>query len=58
MLTSSASRPSMFPAASSRDLVDTMTQALWRLMSSGFVWNPQDPGPEEPMDRGQAEAFY
>ena len=49
---------SMFPAASSRDLVDTMTQALWRLMSSGFVWNPQDPGPEEPMDRGQAEAFY
>jgi len=48
----------MFPNAASRDLVDTMTQALWRLQSSGFVWGTGDPGPEEPEDMVYREAFY
>lgn len=36
----------MFPAASSRDLVDTMTQALWRLHSTGWIYNAGDPAPQ------------
>lgn len=37
-----------FPKAASRDLVDTTTQALWRLHMSGWIWNEGDPG-EEPV---------
>jgi predicted phage terminase large subunit-like protein len=48
----------VFPAGASRDYVDTMTQALWRLMSSGFVWHPKDVGPGEPPDREIKPAFY
>lgn len=36
-----------FPNAESRDLVDTVTMVFWRLMSSGFVWHRDDPGPGE-----------
>jgi hypothetical protein len=36
-----------FPNASARDLVDTMTQILWRLHMSGWIWNADDPGEEE-----------
>ena len=37
----------IFPQASSRDLVDTMTQVLWRLSSSGWIWHRDDVGPSE-----------
>lgn len=48
----------MFPNAKSRDLVDTMTQALWRLQVSGWVWAKGDDGPGEAQDFSQREAFY
>lgn len=37
-----------FPNAESRDVVDTMSMALWHLMSRGFVWHKDDAGPGEP----------
>ena len=39
----------LFPNAASRDVVDTMTQALLRLQSSGWVTHPDDPGEAEDM---------
>lgn len=36
----------VFPRASSRDMVDTMTQALLRLQISGWVTHPEDAGAE------------
>lgn len=36
----------LFPKAESRDLVDTMTQALLKLSASGWVTNTDDPQPE------------
>ena len=36
------SQASVFPAAESRDLVDTMTQVLLRLRDSGYLTNPLD----------------
>lgn len=48
----------MYPRAESRDLVDTMSQAILRLQISGFVWVSGDPGPEEPVDRSQKAPFY
>ena len=47
-----------FPNAESRDVVDTMTQALIRLSISGWVWHPSDQPPEEPFEPEQREAFY
>lgn len=47
-----------FPNAASRDLVDTMTQALLRLSISGWVWNSGDPGPPEPRDDRERRPFY
>lgn len=42
----------MFPNAASRDLVDTMTQVLIRLRSSGIITHPTDEDwSQEPMDR-------
>lgn len=35
-----------FPNASSRDLVDTMTQIIHRLHMGGWIWNEGDPGEE------------
>jgi predicted phage terminase large subunit-like protein len=51
-----------FPNSESRDLVDTMTQALLRLWESAFVWHPADTAPEDPVDsryeRQRAGAIY
>lgn len=48
-----------FPRMESRDLVDTMTQALWRLQSSGFVWVSGDPGEPEEYTNGEVRgAIY
>lgn len=48
-----------FPNAKSRDLVDTMTQALWRLQQSGWVWNKGDDAPvKESYKPQRTEAFY
>lgn len=47
-----------FPRAESRDLVDTMGQALWRLQASGWIWNPSDAGPSEPAPEAPRGAFY
>lgn len=33
-----------FPKATARDDVDTMTQALWKIEQSGWVWVAGDPG--------------
>jgi phage terminase large subunit-like protein len=51
------SQAGLFPKGTSRDLVDTMTQALWKIQSGGWVWNPNDraPAPETKVER---EAFY
>lgn len=47
-----------FPRAESRDLVDTMSQALYRLIQSAFIWVPGDPEPGQSNERQQMEAFY
>lgn len=48
-----------FPKAASRDWVDTMTQALWRLESSGWVYHPDDePPPPENGPTGKQEELY
>jgi phage terminase large subunit-like protein len=50
-----------FPKAESRDLVDTMTQALWRFEQGGYVTVSGDPEPEPAYTNpgGQsAEAIY
>jgi predicted phage terminase large subunit-like protein len=39
-----------FPNSSSRDLVDTMTQALLKLRDGHFILNPRDERPEPPND--------
>ena len=36
-----------FPNSSSRDLVDTMTQALLKLRDGHFILNPRDERPVE-----------
>ena len=41
-----------FPKAESRDLVDTMTQALWRLEQSGWIGVAGDPEPPPPYTDG------
>lgn len=53
------SQASLFPAGESRDLIDTMTQALLRLEASGWVQVPTDPPQVEadPM-ADQREAIY
>jgi len=43
----------LFPNAESRDIVDTLTQALLRLQYSGWIAHPEDPG--EPADMAPAE---
>ena len=48
----------LFPNAQTRDLVDTMTQALLRLNITGWVWLPGDPDPQPASDPGLREAFY
>lgn len=48
-----------FPKGASRDLVDTMTQAILRLQESGWIWRSDDanaPGGE--IDREMPEAVY
>lgn len=40
----------MFPKAESRDLVDTMTQALLKLDASGWIWHSHNPKPEPDTD--------
>lgn len=45
----------LFPNAASRDVVDTMTQALLRLQSSGWVAHPDDPGEPEDMRSPDAD---
>lgn len=51
-----------FPKAESRDLVDTMTQALWRLHQSGWIWVGGDPEPmpeyTNPGGDGDGEPIY
>lgn len=49
-----------FPNAESRDLVDTISMAFWKLMSSGFVWHRDDAGPAPPAWREwqPAEPLY
>lgn len=47
-----------FPRAESRDLVDTMAQALYRLQASNWIWNPSDAGPSEPQDTSTRSVFY
>lgn len=49
-----------FPASDSRDLVDTMTQALIRLKTSGWVVNTSNPVEPEYTNGGTAQraAFY
>jgi hypothetical protein len=36
-----------FPKDDSNDIIDSMTQALIKLKSSGWVYNKQDPRPIE-----------
>lgn len=48
----------LFPAGTSRDLVDTMAQALLRLKFTGWVHNPADPDPPVPRERDEKGAFY
>lgn len=48
----------VFPNAESRDLVDTMTQALIRLSQSGWVYNPADAPPSPPPNMELRQAFY
>ena len=43
----------LFPNADSRDVVDTLTQALLRLQYSGWIAHPDDAG--EPADMAPAE---
>jgi predicted phage terminase large subunit-like protein len=52
------SQAGMFPNAESRDMVDTMTQALLRLEASGWVSVPTDPQPVENDGLDQREAIY
>lgn len=48
-----------FPNAASRDLIDTASQALWRLQSTGFVWHPGDPRMPEYTRLGAGpQAYY
>ena len=49
-----------FPNAASRDLVDSMTQALIRFSKSGWVWHPEDvlPPPRNRMAEELREAVY
>lgn len=51
-----------FPKAAARDVVDTMTQALWRLHSTGWISTPDDEAREEKPTHGTGsgaeEAFY
>lgn len=42
-----------FPKGDSRDMVDTMSMGLWKIMQSGFVWNRDDEGPREPDYRSE-----
>lgn len=44
-----------FPKAESRDLVDTMTQALWRLEQSGWIGVTGDPEPPPEYTDGGAQ---
>ena len=48
---------STFPNSSSRDLVDTMTQALLKLKSGQFVLNPKDERPT-PTDYQEVKRVY
>jgi len=49
-----------FPAAASRDYVDTMTQAFLRIKASGWVANTENIVPDRPGQGSQphAQAFY
>lgn len=49
-----------FPKAASRDLVDTMTQAILRLQDSGWIWRNDDPGSgkSQQQERDVPEAIY
>jgi predicted phage terminase large subunit-like protein len=49
-----------FPKAASRDLVDTMTQAVLRMQDSGWIWIPDDPdtGRATPVEQQIPEAIY
>lgn len=47
-----------FPNAASRDLVDTMTQALLRLSRSGWIAHPDDVPPIPKVDPVVREAVY
>lgn len=49
----------MFPNASSRDIVDTMTQVLLRLNASGWLSNPMDGrGDNDTSVRAPTRAYY
>lgn len=47
----------LFPASSSRDLVDTMTQVLLRLMNSQWIKNPAD-APEDESNQYKPRILY
>jgi phage terminase large subunit-like protein len=49
---------SLFPMASSRDLVDTMTQVLLRLMNSEWLKNPEDNQFENENSSHQPRVIY
>lgn len=48
----------LFPNAESRDIVDTLTQALLRLQYSGWIAHPEDPGTPEDMAEAETEPLY
>lgn len=53
----------LFPAAESRDLIDTMAQCLLRLRDSGYLTNPLDAGmfsnqPADAPERKRREGYY
>lgn len=48
----------LFPNAESRDIVDTLTQALLRLQYSGWIAHPEDPGEPQDMAEPVEEPLY
>lgn len=46
-----------FPNSSSRDLVDTMTQALLKLKEGQYILNPKDERPRPPDGRGPTKVY-
>ena len=48
----------LFPNAESRDIVDTLTQALLRLQYSGWIAHPEDPGEPADMAPEVTEPLY